>query len=137
MTAGRPPKFETVEEMQELIDAYLETKGWKTKEVYSKKKDDVVEIDYFEPATITGLAVALGTCRQTLLNYEEKEEFVDTIKAAKAVCENHAEEGAMMNELNATMAIFSLKNNYKWKDKTEIEQTNRTVEEIIAEADAE
>lgn len=124
-TNGRPLKFKSVEELETRIDEYLSDKGWKTKKVYSKKAGDVIDVDYFDPATITGLAVHLKTSRQTLINYEEKEEFFDTIKQAKAICEMHAEEGGLRGDLNPTMGIFSLKNNYGWKDKSESEVTGK------------
>lgn len=124
MPAGRPLKFKTPEELDQKIDDYMESRGWKTKKVYSHKQDREIEVDYFLPATITGLAAALDTNRQTLLNYEEKDEYFDTIKRAKTICEQHAEEGAMMGELNPAMCIFSLKNNYNWRDKNETDVTS-------------
>lgn len=106
MAAGRPLKFKSVEELQEKIDSYFE---------YCDEKQ--------KPYTITGLAGWLDTSRETLLEYEERPEFVDTIKAAKIKCEQWVEENAMMNRTNATFAIFNLKNNYGWKDKYENENT--------------
>ena len=66
-------------------------------------------------------AYALGTNRQTLLNYEEKEEFFDTIKGAKAKIELFNEEMLYNKDVSTTGVIFNLKNNYGWKDKQEIE----------------
>lgn len=119
---GRPLKFKTVEELQEKIDDYLANTGWQKKKVYSKKAGDVIEIEYFEPATIGNLAVALGTNRQTLINYEEREEFFDTIKNAKAKIEAMIEYGGLAGYLPAVPNIFNLKNNFNWKDKQDIEQ---------------
>ena len=64
MAVGRPLKYESVEELQKLIDDYFTNTP-------------------FDEWTITGLALALGTYRQTLINYEGKPEFMDTIKRAK------------------------------------------------------
>lgn len=82
------------------------------------------------PLTITGLSLALGVSRMTLLRYEEEESktlpekerecICDTIKKAKLMCENFAEEGGLRGSLNVAMVIFNLKNNYGWKDKTEL-----------------
>lgn len=80
---GRPLKFETVEELQEAIDGYFSKTGEK------------VGIDgktYWVPCTVSGLALALGTTRRTLLDYEEREEFTHTIEKAKLRCENDTEE---------------------------------------------
>lgn len=86
--------------------------------------------DYFlgcdetgEPYTITGLALALDTSRETLLDYEVKDQFSDTIKKAKLKCQNYTER-FLYNGKNATGAIFSLKNNYGWRDKQETDVTS-------------
>lgn len=104
MAGGRPLKYKSVKEMQKDIDNYF-------KECDANGR----------PYTVSGLAYALGTNRQTLINYEEKEEFVDTIKNAKARIEMYNEE--LLYDRNAPTAgvIFNLKNNYGWKDKQEIE----------------
>ena len=104
MSGGRPLKYESVEMMQKDIDKYFA-------ECDEKQK----------PYTVSGLAYALGTNRQTLINYEEKEEFVDTIKSAKAKIELFNEEMLYSKDVSTTGVIFNLKNNYGWKDKQEIE----------------
>jgi hypothetical protein len=99
MPAGQPLKFQSVEELQKKIDAYFE-----------RCKEEK------EPYTITGLAISLGTNRQTLINYEKKEEYFDTIKAAKSRVENYAE--IQLFKANPTGPIFALKN-FGWSDKKE------------------
>ena len=104
MAGGRPLKYKNVKAIQKDIDMYFD----------ECDKDG-------RPYTVSGLAFALGTNRQTLINYEEKEEFFDTIKNAKARIEMYNEE--LLYDKNAPTAgvIFNLKNNYGWKDKQEIE----------------
>jgi len=115
MPAGRPPKFESREQLQSLIDAYFDS-CWET-----YKDNKRVQI---RPYTITGLANALDTTRETLLDYEDKEEFSDTIKKAKCKVEQYVEEYLFVGR-NTAGAIFNLKNNYsRWKDKVEQELTN-------------
>lgn len=112
---GRPLKFKTVEEMQEKIDAYF---------AECDEEND--------PYTVTGLALALGfTNRQSLINYEGKEEFVDTVKMAKLRCENFAEK-TLFNGKNAGGSIFALKN-YGWVDRQEIIQTNNNSNDLTDE----
>lgn len=112
MPPGRPLRFKTPEEMQERIDAYFA----------SVEEPKVIEGNiYFEPITITGLALALDTSRETLCNYEKRDEFFDTIKRAKLRCENYAEK-QMFRGKNAAGPIFALKN-YGWTDKQENETT--------------
>lgn len=103
MPTGRPLKFKSVKELQKKIDAYFAR----------CEKDD-------EPLTITGLALALDTSRETLMEYGEREEFVDTIKKAKLKIE-HAYELRNIKRGNAG-DIFALKN-FGWKDKTESDVT--------------
>lgn len=98
---GRPLKWETAEAMQQEIDAYFENtpeQRW----------------------TITGLAMALDTDRQTLINYSEREEFFDTVNKAKLKVENAYEID--LREKGHSGNIFALKN-FGWKDKTEVDAT--------------
>jgi len=97
---GRPLKFKSVQELQDKIDSFF---------LACDEKE--------EPYTITGLALALDTTRDLLIDYGNKEEYSDTIKTAKLKCHNYAEKRLYGN--NVAGVIFSLKNNYGWKDKTE------------------
>jgi hypothetical protein len=47
--------------------------------------------------------------------------FSSTVKMAKKIVENWVEEKSLTGDINATTAIFNLKNNFGWKDKTEVE----------------
>jgi len=97
LNMARPLKFQSVEELQTAIDAYFAQ----------------CLVDE-EPLTVTGLALALDTTRQTLINYEDREEFLDAIKKAKTKVENYAEKRLFSG--NATGPIFALKN-FDWTDK--------------------
>ena len=101
MEAGRPLKFETVAELQQKIEEYF-------------NKCRVKE----RPLTVSGLAVHLKTSRETLLNYEKRDEFFDTIKEAKDLIECYAEEQLFTNPRTGGI-IFNLVNNWGWKNKTE------------------
>lgn len=105
---GRPPKYETVEELEALIEQYF---------IQMDEED--------RPYTITGLAVALGTDRSTLIEYAGKEKFSYTIKSAKAKIENYTNEAMLSNKLNTVGSIFNLKNNYGWKDQTHTDLTSK------------
>ena len=99
MAGGRPLKFQSVEEIEKLAQAYFD----------ETPKDEW---------TITGLALALDTSRETLMNYEEKPEFFDTIKKLKTMIENQYEISLRKNGRSGD--IFALKN-FDWKDKKETE----------------
>jgi hypothetical protein len=99
MGAGRPLKFKDKQELEDKISKY-----------FSDTKR--------EEWTITGLAIALDTSRETLCNYEDKEEYFDTIKKAKDFVEYSYEID--LKKSGRTGTIFALKN-FNWKDKTEQE----------------
>ena len=125
---GRPPKYKTPEEMQRIIDLYfLACKCHQNEnepEYLEGLSDDdllvVNDIDDVFP-TVTGMALALDLTRQSLLDYQEKDLFLDTIKKAKTRIESSIEQRLFYN--NPTGSIFNLKNNFGWKDKTEQDTT--------------
>lgn len=100
---GRPVKYDSPAELQAIIVDYLD-----------KQKDCNL------PITVTGLARACGMTREGLCFYEKKDAFTDTIKQAKMLCEEFAEQ-SLYTMRNPAGAIFNLKNNWGWKDKQEIE----------------
>lgn len=130
---GRPPKFETPEEMQAVIDAY-----------FAECDPHIVESQYVEklkngqykvktikrvsnpvPYTMSGLAFALGMSRQALLDYKKKDKFLDTIKNARAQIERSVEEGMLSSNGVVAGHIFNLKNNFGWQDRHEIDHTSK------------
>jgi hypothetical protein len=129
---GRPSKFKTVDDLQSAIDGYFNS----CFEINAKTG----ELMQVKPFTITGLALALDTSRETLLDieygngpYADNSSFSDAIKKAKLRCQNYAEE-QMFTAYNPAGPIFALKN-YGWKDKQDIELNAniRTVEEFLDE----
>lgn len=133
---GRPAKFESAEQMQELIDKYFaECEGKILVDedgIPVRDKNGKIIRDGRKPYTITGLALALGfTSRQALLNYEGKEEFFDTITRAKARVEQYAEERLYDNH-GANGAKFSLMNNFKgWREQQDVNMTMGKLEDIL------
>jgi hypothetical protein len=65
-------------------------------------------------------------CRQRISEWREKfkdnEEFTDTIKKIDEELENRLYKLGLKGKANATLVIFGLKNNYGWKDKSEVDQ---------------
>lgn len=132
---GRPPKFNSVEDLQVKIDEYFAS-CWTQKIDPSGnllflrnrrglKTNTPINVQT-QPYTITGLAVFLGIESDTLLNYQAKDEFFGTIKRAKQRCEAYAEAQLFIGR-NVVGAIFNLKNNYGWKDKIETEHSGNLV----------
>ena len=108
----RPLKYSTYKEIQKDIDNYFDKCDKKNK-----------------PYTITGLSLALDTCRETLLTYQNCEQSTidkveasmisDAIVKAKQRCQNYAEEYLFSGKPVAG-SIFNLCNNYKWKNGTDL-----------------
>lgn len=151
---GRPLKFEDPKALQEKIEAYFGDcdpheaehrvlvqkangeKYFTTEQVITDQK----------PYTITGLAMALDTNRHTLLNYTDPEHYPDTIDdqvkqqlintvgAAKLKCQFFAEQHLYTGK-TPSGAVFALKNNYGWVDKTIVDNTNKNVETTLDELD--
>ena len=120
---GRPLKFISVEELESKIEEYFEyCDNTIVKKILNKNQEVIAEIT--KPYTITGLAHWLGTNRQTLINYEKKDGFFDTIKDAKSRIEACYEERALLGDNSPVVSIFTLKNNFNWKDKTEQDITS-------------
>lgn len=129
---ARPLKFKSVDELQKLIDKYFA----------DCKAND-------EPLTITGLALALDTTRDVLIDYEnsnfgdelkEKEKELlaslsNAIKKAKLQVEHYAEL-QVFKAKNPAGSIFVLKN-HGWKDKQETDINLKGEVEIIVKRPTE
>ena len=106
---GRPPMFETPEELQKEIDIYFNNLP-KVK----RHTRDGVEYE-MSIITITGLCLAIGfSSRQSFYDYEKKEGFAYTVKRARMFVEHEYE--TQLHSGNVTGAIFALKN-MGWMDK--------------------
>ena len=125
MPAGRPPKYETPEEMQRLIDLYFiacrnnANPDPELLDGLSEKDLQVTNwIDDVCP-TVSGLAYTLDMTTETLRTYGEDDRFSATVKRAKQRVEKFLEQ--RLQGGTAAGTIFNLKNNFGWKDKTESE----------------
>lgn len=121
MPAGRPPKFETPEAIQEKIDEYFEyiegDYNWVDDETTGERKKEYER--YPESPAISSLALFLGfESRQSLYDYEKDGEFSYTIKRARLKIESFYEQNLLGR--GVTGAIFALKN-FGWRDKQEMD----------------
>lgn len=143
---GRPLKFKTVAELKAQIETYFNScdphtemrrvedgvkqdgsTNWVTREVMTDQR----------PYTVLGLARALRTTRDTLIDYESGkyddrddtdetgDKFSDAIKDSKARINEQVEERMLAGDAPATPSIFWLKNNAQWKDKQEVEHSGK------------
>lgn len=99
---GRPLKFQTVDEIKKIADKY-----------FAETPKDLW--------TITGLALALDTTRDVLIDYQEKDEFSYTIKKYKQMVHNAYEED--LRKKGRSGDIFALKN-FGWRDRQETTLTD-------------
>ena len=126
MAGGRPLKYNDVNDMVKIIDDYF-NEGGGAYVLVGKES-------YYQP-TISGLAYALGMCTETLRCYSSKDEFSATIKAAKQKVEMALENRLYGSAV--TGAIFNLKNNFGWKDKSEQEVSTEVTFTTVYESKKE
>ncbi len=97
MKVGRPLKFATPEELEAIIDNYLEQTPF---------------LEY----SITGLALVVGS-KQLIDDYQKRDGFKELIDRAKLIIENSYEMSLRKN--GKVTDIFALKN-FGWTDRQEI-----------------
>lgn len=134
--SGKSKTWLTPEDLQKDIDEYFSWCDLQTKDVYDKKTQSIVKIDYQIPYTIEGLCEVLDCTRPTLLNYEKKEgyeEYFYTIKKAKLKIQRNKLERGLTGESNPAVTIFDLKNNHLYKDKQEFEHSGEMKTSIIVQ----
>jgi hypothetical protein len=95
----RPLKFETPEILQQKVDEFF----------------DLVKEGTESPSVI-GLACYLETNKQTLLNYQDRDDFRGIIEAAKERIENLFTIKAYNGDIPPAIFIFTAKNHYEYKD---------------------
>lgn len=164
--AGRPLKFQDITVVRELVQKYFDglVEHWEEQTTYvtrfgrngkpmvkdGKVRQDAVTQLVKVPAkspTVTGLAMAMGSGRKLLIEYEDRglgenatqfeRDFRNTIKAAKETIQVFNEE-LLSGGAPAAGVIFSLKNNWGWVDKSEVEASGGhkvTIEKEMSDAE--
>lgn len=113
MAEGRPPMFDTPEQLQKAIDDYFNG-GLKIRKIIVGKAPNSQLVEIPVP-TITGLCYYIGfESRQSFYDYEKRPEFSYTVKRARLFIEQEYEEQLSVG--NTVGAIFALKN-MGWIDK--------------------
>jgi hypothetical protein len=98
MITGRPPLWESPDEIENIINEYFE----------NTSEDEI---------TLSGLCIALKTNKQTISNYQDKPEFKHILEMAKLKIENAYEKS--LRKHGRSGDIFALKN-FGWTDRQEI-----------------
>ena len=105
--AGRPPKYESPEELEKAVEAYFDE--------CVIKKDIPIQ---------SGLAYSLGfASRQSLYDYAQKEQYSYIIGRAKLRCEDELNQAALKGEANPSIAKLNLATNYGYSEKQMIEHS--------------
>ena len=132
---GRPPKYKSKEEIEGLIEEYFKScEGEMLKDGSEKpilnKYGEPVYINK-KPPTVTGLALALGfTTRLSLLNYQGKAEFMNTITRANTYIEEYNER-RLFDRDGVHGAKFNLINNFKgWSEHPKQDAQKETIDKL-------
>jgi len=105
---GRPPKFESPEQLQQMFEEWQAT--------FTKDVDEIPDVE--------GFCIYLDTARQTLFDYEQKNEYSDTVKRIKDWIIYKKKQLAMKGKIPPAIYIFDAKNNAGYVDKQEIDSRN-------------
>jgi len=113
---GRPVKYETVAQMESIIDRYFDecfVNAFGTNLDSGELPEGYIFMTEDIQPTVTGMALALNMTREGLIYYEGKADFADTIKKSKARIEAHLEQRLFGQSVAGV--IFNLRHNYGWK----------------------
>ena len=139
---ARKPRYESVEQIEGLIEAYFEScKGELLRDkdgkiVFNQKDGEPVWVGR-KPPTIPGLALALGfSSRQSLYNYKAKKEFVDTISRAQTRVEQYTAEKLFERD-SQRGAQFALEYGFRYRQDRENEKQEQDGVRVLLGTDAE
>ncbi len=76
-----------------------------------------------KPYTKSGMNVFLGITRPTIDRYKDMPGYDLVLEEAYSKCEEWIVENMLLNNSNATAAIFNLKNSFGWKDQAQLDVT--------------
>lgn len=136
---GRPLKYKNLEELEAAITKYFQS-CWLNAPLTDKNGHAILDDNekpiftktQIQPYTVTDLAISVGLSRRQLIEYQNgREDFNNAITRAKEYCQAYAERSLFLLK-NPSGAQFSLKNNWHWKDKQEIEQVGASTQVNIA-----
>lgn len=108
MRTGRPPKFESCDQLNEMFEAWKGT--------FTEASDEIPDVE--------GLCIYLDTARQTLFDYEKKDEYSDAIKRIKDWIHFKKKQLAMKGKIPPAIYIFDAKNNAGYVDRSEVANKN-------------
>lgn len=135
MTANE--KHKSPRQTQRAITAYFNKCDKTTSEVYDKKLQEIVTVSTPTAYTLEGLCEVLEMDREEFLNYDRQDEadaeLIEVFRQAKMRVQRDHVERALDGKTNATLAIFVMKNNFGYKDRTESESSLNLTNPLMVE----
>ncbi len=125
-------------ELEKLIEDYFDSLV-KVRKFRGKGEDGKPiewEEEYTKPPTMAGLAHHLGVIRQTLINYQGREEFIPVLARAKNRVAMFAEE-ALYHRESSTGAQFALRVNHKYGEENAGGTGEAFVQQVIPPAQSD
>lgn len=121
--AGRPRAYEPAQLWKKFVE-YKESQHNQTKQVYDKKKQEVIDIAYDKPLTLAGFCTYAGIHRDTLHSYKtEHPAYSDVIKNIYQEIEADLLEKALSFGQHANFTMHILNNAHGYKTVTQQEVT--------------
>lgn len=132
MTAGRPPIWDSPEELQAAVDKYFEDCRNRKIKKQTVQKGEVVEWEVSWPVSMAGLALALDVSRDTLNRYSKTDKFSDIIMRARKRIEDENLALASVGCHDSKIAALNLASNFGYSTKQEFAvQDERMVKAIL------
>lgn len=116
MANGRPRKFNNPDELDKLVEEYIDN-----------------QLTLGEPILTIDFCVVMGIPKSTLYDYAKLDGYSDIIKKLQEAAEVSLITGAMKGKYNATFSIFLAKNHHGYRDKVEQETTVETKGTTVVE----
>jgi hypothetical protein len=125
----RPEKYSPEELLQEAQNYFKNCE----KTIISFDKTNLKTIT--KPKTLSWLCLWLKVSKDYISEKAKSDNFSETIKQIRLEVENNIEEWILQWSYNPTSWIFNLKNNFDWKDKTEVDSNVniKTIDNITIE----
>lgn len=127
MAAGRPKKY-TARTLAKAVERYfaeisytMPLRGEDGRPLRNGLGDEISVQRYAAAPSITALCLRLGIDRGTWASYARAPETAEICREAKTKVEAFLEQELVTRDKNVQGVIFSLQNNYGWKQKEQRE----------------
>ena len=114
----------------------------KSQEYFKKCDDTLISFDkttwktVTKSKTLSWLCLWLKVSKDYISEKVKDDRFSETIKQIRLEVENNIEEWILHWSYNSTSWIFNLKNNFDWKDKSEVWNTNLNIDTTVEEVES-